>query len=396
MSDLVVTSTPNGLNQYKSVAGTTFGYDANGNLTSDGPTTYHYDTDNRLISASGQHAATLTYDPLGRLFQVTSGSNTTQFLYDGDELIAEYDGAGNLLRRYVHGPAVDDPLIWYEGATVSSSSRRSLQVDQQGSIVSVADALGNKLNINTYDEYGKPATNNIGRFQYTGQAWIPELGLDYYKARFYNPVLGRFMQTDPIGYRDDVDLYTYVGNDPMDKTDPSGKCEVDGEHHWGWCIWHTLGFYETKADQIKDARNFLRNNQLVVDGNKVDSTKLSDQQALDLYNGYIKEYQDLINKGFDPSGAVAVLAPVMTSWGYSGSQSYKKAVRELEMAGDHETLNGKVPTRAEAERMIQESGGKIVRADPAHPEGFNSTHTESAHIHYETSSGQKGVVNVSD
>jgi RHS repeat-associated protein len=217
----------NGLNQYSSVGGNSFAYDPNGNLTTDGTTktSYAYDVENRLITASGGHSATLTYDPLGRLFQVVSGSTTTQFLYDGDQLVAEYDGSsGALLRRYVDGPGEDEPLLWYEGAAVSSATRRSVQTNYQGSVDSVADGSGNLIGINTYDEYGKPGSGNIGTFQYTGQAWLPELGIYYYKARMYDPRLGRFLQTDPVGYKDDLDLYAYVGNDPTDNTDPSGEC----------------------------------------------------------------------------------------------------------------------------------------------------------------------------
>ena len=210
----------NGLNQLTSAGATALGYDGRGNLTSSGSDAYSYTSENRL--ATGPGGVTLYYDPTGRMSRLVQGATTTRFEYLGPRLVIERDAGGNILRRYVHGPSNDEPLVWYEGAGLTT--KRWLHTDERGSVIAITDATGASIATLRYDEYGIPQSGNAGRFQYTGQAWVPELGLYYYKARFYSPTLGRFLQTDPVGYGDGVNWYAYVDDDPVNRVDPTGLC----------------------------------------------------------------------------------------------------------------------------------------------------------------------------
>jgi len=216
-------SPANGLNQYTAWGPQAVTHDPRGNMTSDGVTTYSYDIANRLTGTGD--GAGLSYDALGRLYEVTSsGAASTRFQYDGSDLMTEYSSSGTVLRRFIHGPGEDDPLVWIEGSSTQQNvaTLNFLVADHQGSVVAVTNGSGVATYVNTYDEYGIPGATNFGRFQYTGQAWIPEANVYHYKARAYSPVLGRFLQTDPIGYEAGMNMYAYVGGDPVNFRDPLG------------------------------------------------------------------------------------------------------------------------------------------------------------------------------
>ena len=210
----------NGLNQYTASGTVTPGYDSRGNLTSAAGTTYTYSAESELRSVSGGSNATLYYDALQRLAEYDT-SVSTRFVYDGSHIVAEVaNPSGAVLQRYIFGPRSDEPLIWYQGGTANVPVWT--HADERGSVVALSDNSGNGLASNAYDEYGIPQSSNYGRFQYTGQVWLPEVGLYNYKARTYSPTLGRFLQADPVGYADGGNLYNYVRVDPINAFDPSG------------------------------------------------------------------------------------------------------------------------------------------------------------------------------
>src|SRR5262249_15457619 len=198
--------------------GQVFSYDLNGNLASDGLTSYSWSARNQLVGLNGGIGASFGYDGLERRRSKTVGGTTTTFLYDGVNLVQELSGStptANLLT----GGGVDETL-----ARTDAGGTKSLLIDALGSALVLADATRTLQTPYTFDPFGATAASgasSTNALQFTGRENDND-GLYYYRARYYAPSIGRFLSEDPADWRSGVDLYAYVGDNPVNLTDPYG------------------------------------------------------------------------------------------------------------------------------------------------------------------------------
>ena len=206
--------------------------DANGNTLSDpSGKTYTWDFENRLTQAvvPGTSGGTTTfkYDPFGRRIQKAGPLGTTNYLYDGANVIQETDNGGNVLARYAQGGWLDEPLSQSRAGTTSF-----YELDGNLSITSLTASSGAVANTYTYDSFGRQTATSgtiVDLFRYSGRDYDSETGLSYNRSRYFDPSAGRLLSADPIGFGGGINFYSYVHNDPVDWIDPWGNGKSKAE-----------------------------------------------------------------------------------------------------------------------------------------------------------------------
>ncbi|BCO31672.1 hypothetical protein TspCOW1_17750 [Thiohalobacter sp. COW1] len=202
----------------QTAGGESFAYDAEGQLTDRSGTTLAFDPAHRLVGlgADTQYA----YDGAGNRLTATRDGETTQYIHDAaGNLIAEADVGGTITRHYVHGQG----LI----ALIEDGTAYTYHFDALGSTVALTDADEQIVNAYSYRPYGRVVdkTEAIPQpFTYVGQYGVMEeaAGLYYMRARYYDAEVGRFISEDPIGFEGGLNLYAYVGGNPVLLNDPVG------------------------------------------------------------------------------------------------------------------------------------------------------------------------------
>lgn len=212
---------------------------------------------------NGLLAEAYTYDALGRRISVSDGQDVTFFIYDGRHIAAEVDSDGTLRKSYTYGPGMDNVLSMTVYSGGGSQTYYYLK-DQLNTVLALTDANGAIAesyeydawgNVRVFDAYGAELIRSaIGnRYTFQGREFSWTTGLYYFRARWYDPVTGRWLSKDPIGISGGLNLYAFCGNNPVNFIDPFGHCSGTPEgfleiyfftkhmgKQYGWPYAHVL------------------------------------------------------------------------------------------------------------------------------------------------------------
>jgi RHS repeat-associated protein len=244
----VASATYNAANQQLTFGSYSILYDAAGNVTNivSGTTTNRllWSSRNQLTNMLGAVTASFIYDGLGRRRQRVVSGTTENYLYDGLDIILQKTAAGAVGARYLRGLAIDEP--WQRTDIGAANTNRIYLADALGSIVGLADT--NKVIQTEYDyePFGTTTTTgsaNKNAYKFTARE-EDGTGLYYYRARYYHPVLGRFVGEDPIDLVVLANRYLYAGDDPVNYFDPLGLWQFTATFAptvLGWSAQVTFG-----------------------------------------------------------------------------------------------------------------------------------------------------------
>ena len=181
----------------------TYVYDNNGNLTQKTNkstsvfTLYQYDAENKLIRVVREDGSIVNYrhDGLGRRIEKEVDTVVTRYIYDNEDILLELDGSNNILARYTHGPGIDEPLIMEKGGASFFYHNDAL-----GSVTDLTDNAGTLVQSYTYSSFGKIESQLdptfVQPYTFTARELDQETGLYFYRARYYDQILGRFISQD--------------------------------------------------------------------------------------------------------------------------------------------------------------------------------------------------------
>jgi RHS repeat-associated protein len=228
--------------------GTAISYDLNGNMLSDGTNSFSWNARNQVATLN---SVSLEYDGFGRR---TKNLQNTSFLFDGANAVQELSGSTPTANLTSGG--IDEIFT-----RVDSTGAFTPLKDALGSTIALVDANGGLVTQYAYDPFGNTTTSgavNANQFQYTGRENEGD-GLYFYRARYYSPLLGRFINEDPLGFAGSgPNFYAYVGGDPIDFSDPFGleRGDLWDPRSYYTDGWTTLRDFGTAAEAFTDVITF--------------------------------------------------------------------------------------------------------------------------------------------